>query len=507
MIRRAIIILLVNYCAFLFSQAPHFSRNFEARKKNIPLEILNNHPSYFYVLRLNNVVHDITIERRAKPSAEIIAFTPLKLDSVNAGWFDYENLDHLFFEQDHKAYFLFEKTLNTKKTIYLKIIDTTGKASGFIELASLEKDNATYDFEFTFKRTSNNNILIIASRYGLNGLTRTAVILFDTRAKKTLWTKKLPLEISETESSEAFECNIQNDLFYIQTKSVITGYESYYRDNLSYTVPLLKLDSVSLIKWECGSDFPAKENINPEGMTSLKEVFIFPKKENVIVSLQGLKEFNDGDSTEVQIINIKINNADLSSVFSRTNYYNTSIKDQLTFYDNPRTEFYYKEHHFLKNHETGSYLYTISQRTEGYYHKELLLRKTDLKNGEVVAQKIIPRKIFFFKNRTRFKGIGNVMIVPFKDSLKIIVLENPANFKKDPDRYDYKGFKKETRLWNSHIISYSPDAAGRLEKKLVFKNGDFDLVPLRYESNGQKDIVFYLNSNKYEKFAILQLYP
>src|SRR5437879_764434 len=129
MIRFAIIIFLVNYCALLISQTLHFSRQFDALKKNIPLSILNNHANYFHVLRYNRPGHDITIERRAKPSAEILAFTPLKLDSMNASWFNYEELNHIFFESGSHIYFLFEKELNFKKTLYLKIIDTLGRST------------------------------------------------------------------------------------------------------------------------------------------------------------------------------------------------------------------------------------------------------------------------------------------------------------------------------------------------------------------------------------------
>src|SRR6187551_238351 len=161
MIRGAIIIFLMNYCAFLFSQELQFSRDFIAMKKNLPVAIINNHSNYFHVLRYNKDVHDLTLERRAKPSAEILAFTPLKLDSVNASWFNYENLDYVFHEQDHHIYFLFEKVLNNKKELFLKSIDTTGKASGFKLLASLEKDNSVSDISFEYHLVDQNKLLLI----------------------------------------------------------------------------------------------------------------------------------------------------------------------------------------------------------------------------------------------------------------------------------------------------------------------------------------------------------
>ena len=72
------------------------------------ITIINNHPNFFYLLRFNKEVHDLTIERRSKPAAEILSFCPLKLDSVNADWFDYGKLDYLFFEHRYHVYFFFE---------------------------------------------------------------------------------------------------------------------------------------------------------------------------------------------------------------------------------------------------------------------------------------------------------------------------------------------------------------------------------------------------------------
>ena len=73
----AIIIFLVNYCAFLFGQNLTLSRTFETKRQNIVLSLINNHHNYFYVLRYNKLGHDMAIERRNKPNGEILSFTPL----------------------------------------------------------------------------------------------------------------------------------------------------------------------------------------------------------------------------------------------------------------------------------------------------------------------------------------------------------------------------------------------------------------------------------------------
>lgn len=510
MIRGAIIIFLVNYCTFLFSQEGYFTREFEARKKNIPVEILNNHSSYFYVLRINTAVHDITIERRSKPGAEMLAFTPLKLDSVNAGWFDYENLDYVAFEKRHKLYFLFEKVLNSKRTLYLKVIDTLGKASGFTELASLEGDKYTAEFYFDCRVTENKDILIIATRVGFTGIKRRVAMLFSTTKREMIWTKRLPLENESTISSWYFTCNKTNDLLYFQTYSSILGYETFG----GMTQSIIRLDSLLFWSWAANATAPVASWLDIEEMTSIRTGFILPDTAGVFLSVQGLEEDTlTGDQKEL-IVNIKLKALSGDQEYMTKTYYDESIRDQLTFYDGTNNKAsWYKMHALPDNYKTGSYLYTLSERTEPEpfskqdYYKELLFRKTDLRDGRIVTHKIIPRKIFFFRNRTRFKNIGNVMISMFKDSLKLLVLENPSNFKKDPNVFNNREFKKETNLWNSNIVSYSLRPDGRLEKKLVFKNGEFDMVPVNYSSNGQRDIILYLNNSRFEKFAILNLYP
>jgi hypothetical protein len=499
--RSVISLVLIHCCAFLLSQDLRVSRTFEARKKNVPIKILNNHPSHFYVLRLNSAVHDMTVERRAKPGAEILSFTPLKLDSVNAGWFNYEHLDHLFFESEDRVFFVFEKVQNTKKTIYIKTLDETGRSNGFTEITSLQREASSHDFGFIFKRTAEDNILIIAFRHGRNGITRKTAILFDPRTLKTLWTRRLPFEVSATEYTGAFECNGRHDLFYTKTTSSIIGYETGYRDNIRYTEPVLRLDSLFVIKWAYEGDAPQRKYVSLNGMTRIRNGFILPQDQDVFISLQGLCETPENDSVQGLVTNIRLETASMDLLYNRASPYTPALCDQLTFYDNPRKEFYYKDYTPFRNYQAGSLLYSLYERTEGYYYKELLLFQSDLRSGEVLSQKVVPRKVFFFRNRTRFKGMGNVMASLRNDSLELIVLENPDNFRRDPETYDYPAFRKETRLFRAHVMVYSMGREGRLKKRLIYRNSEFDLVPLQYESRGQHDLVFYLNNQRKERFA------
>ena len=498
----ALIIFLVNYCAFLFSQDLQMSRNFLFIKKNLPVEIINNHPSYFYVIRQNKVVHDMTIERRAKPSAEIIAFTPLKLDSVNATWFDYENLDYMAFEDNYKLYFVFEKVLNTKRMVYLKIIDTTGKSSGFIELASLESDNMTAEFFFHCMKTINNDILLTATKINLYGIRRKVHVLFSTQKKQIIWTKRLPLENEATVRTLNYTCNKYNDLCYLQVLSSVVGSETFG----GITRTIRQMDSLVFWEWESSASAPVPRKLNLLGIDQIVGGFIIPDSSITRISLQGLKEDTlTGDQNE-KIVNIGLGNASGNEVFNVLTPYDAKIKEQLTFYDGPQKESSSKQHYYLGDYTQGQYDYIFFERTEGYYYKELLFRKTNNINGEVVLQKIIPRKIFFFKHRTRFKHLEEPMFFTEGERVKVVLAEHPGNFRDSAEGFNYRDFKKETNLSGANIVSYSLEKNGFFNKMLIYRNAEFDLVPLKY-SGTEKDMVFYLYNNKFEKFAIWRPYP
>ncbi len=491
----------MNCGAFLFSQNITFSRKFDALKKNVPISIINKQAHYFHVLRYNKLGHDMTIERRAKPSAEIIAFTPLKLDSVNAGWFDYEELDYLFFEHKYKLYFIFEKVLNSKKTIYLKVIDTIGKSSGFIELASLERDNAFQDFSFGFKKVANNNVLIIASRTGYNNLRRQVMMLFDIEKRKMKWIKKLPPENAENEFIIDYDVNMENDLIYLHSKNTVIGYETIDKDHVRYEKPLLRLDSLFLVRWGDTLRFPIKRTVASRALSVIKKAFIFPDKRRVLISLQGLKEDSAKGSMREVFLNVNMSIDSNNAAFTTTEF-DSLIQRQLTFYDGTYKESFHKTHTLFANHLSKNFLNTFSERVEGNYYKELLFRRTDINTGQVVLQKLIPRKLVFFKNRIRFKNVNEIMLSNSDDEYRIVTLEMPDNFEANPENFVYDKFKKETNLWRSNIVMYIIKD-GKLKKELIFRNAGFDLVPLKYDGgdNG-KDMVFYVTSGSYEKFIV-----
>ena len=83
-------------CFTFFSQKPIYSKDFAALKSHVPIQIVDADANSFCVLRYNHKIHDFTVERRSKIDFEIKQFAALSLDSINANWFDYENLNYLF---------------------------------------------------------------------------------------------------------------------------------------------------------------------------------------------------------------------------------------------------------------------------------------------------------------------------------------------------------------------------------------------------------------------------
>jgi len=504
MFRVTIITFFVSYCVSLFSQ-PIYSRVFEARKKNVPLAIINDHKNYFYLLRYNKVAHDITIERRAKPSAEILSFTPLKLDSLNADWFDYEKLDHLFFEHNYHTYFLFERVLNSKKTIYLKISDTLGRSSGFMELASIEKEIGVIEVNFEFKRAENGNLLLIASQLYGNSVIKKTCLLFNIDKRKIIWAKKLPIENPFTGYSTAFESNKNNELFYVMIKSHVSSYTRKYLNQTQVMMPVFFYDSLTLVSFLSANKNNIKAKLAISNLSALSSIRLIPIDQEISVVAHFSKKGNNETLTPY-FLNQKFSTDLTQEFYANILPMDTALIDRLTFYDgsdhNSASE---KEYKYLNKFQNETIDYQISERKDDYYYKELFVWKNDLQTGKIFHQKIIPRKVFSFKGRTRFKNIGIAMTFFYDKSLAILVLESPLNFSNEPGNFEYHRFKKETNLWRANIVMYKIAADGSLKKKLIYRNANFDAVPINYQANEQKDLVLYLNNGKSEKFLILKL--
>jgi hypothetical protein len=499
------ILILMSWCALFVAQELHFSRNFEAIKKNVPVMIINSEDC-FYVLRYSKAVHDFTIERRAKPSAEIIGFTPLKMDSVNASWFNYENLDYLLFEHHKKLYFVFEKVTNTRRTIYLKIIDTLSKSSGFIELANLEKEKSWRDFSFTVKLTAGKNILIVASQTYFNGSIKKTAFLYNPEKRSMGPAMKLPLENPHTGYSSAFECNSKGDLFYVLSKLRLVSLKRKYIGQSQVEVPVFFYDTISLVSYLNRAPQLLKKVSVLANISQLNSIRIRPGHDSVMVSAHVAMQPNDSSAAKVYFVSQQLH-AELDVIYStHSTALDSSLEAALTFYDGgdyktPGD----KEYSPVQDISAPHLLFGVSERRELNYRKELLVWESDRLTGRITGQYLVPRKMFGM-GFTPYNHGGEAMLSVFGNRLHVTVLEAGANFKKPATEFRYHRFKKVSRLSGANIVMYTLHD-GIIEKKLVYKNGNFELVPLIYSSSGQPEMIFYLNGDRFEKFATWPLNP
>lgn len=459
--------------------------------------MINNHPGYFHVLRYNKEVHDITLERRSKPNAAMLAFTPLKLDSVNAGWFNYEKLDYLCWEQDHKVYFVFEKVLNTKCTIYLKVIDSLGKSSGFAEVSSLDAEQGV-GVELTFSKNEENTLLVVGALSYPSGIVKKTAQLYDINSRHQIWTKRLPHENFYKEKTDGYIVNPARDLFYIHydIRSV-----AFIKRGAKEQMIINEFGDIKLFKSAAQSKELTSYTINLKAIEAVYSATLLPVTGGIVFTGHLVEE----DFGKKPFLYVEKINDDLSApVYSRKYPFPLNISEQLTFYDGSDYKDPAFKNYTLKNAFINSdRLYYITERKEENYYKELLSWYIETSTGLLDKVEIIPRKIFYFDDRTRFKKMGECMLSLKNDTLNYYLLEDPANFTTESSLWKYHAFAKQTNLWGATIVSYASPLKGAPKKKRIYTNKNFDLIPMSYQTSGVKDEVFYLNEGSYEKFGFI----
>jgi hypothetical protein len=240
------------------------------------------------------------------------------------------------------------------------------------------------------------------------------------------------------------------------------------------------------------------------GLSSLKGISLLTLTDELIVTAHYSKQ----DSEEKENVYFFMQNLsnDLSKVKYSTNTpLKRSLAEKLTYYDgtdydDPAD----KEFKIYQSLVIGNDLYFFSERRDETYFKELLTWKADISSGEITLQEIIPRKIFFFKDRTRYKSLGQPAHLECGNILYTFLLESNGNQKAEPADFQFQKFNKQGHFWGGNLTAYMLDPKGTLTKKIFYKNGEFDFVPLKYESD-QGEFLFYLSKGRAEKFAILRL--
>lgn len=497
------ILVLCIHGIVLSAQDIQFSRHYAGGSKRVPLQILNEHADYFYVLRYNREIHDLIIEKRGKPSSELLHIYPLQLDSINAHWFDYEKLDYLFFEKDQQVFFVFEKVLNNQSTLYMKVLSDQGKLSHFIPILTEQRNNSKSLLTHEFKLTEEKHLQILSELSFFGSGTRKSIYLYDPLTKVMLWQKKLPIENAFTGYSNGHLALEDGRLYYTIAYDRIIDYQRIYSTTGQSQIPVFLTDTVKLFLLDQQSLLHSIK-LPCTNMTGLHSAFIIATKKNVYCAIP----YQQSDTMIVPLQFLVCNwSADLSSWgFVQQTSMERNLLDKLRYFDgSDLVEAEAKRFRHMGNTRIEDQVIIWEERRDENYYKELLVWSFDLQNGKITEQVLLPRKLFFFPQRTNYRQLGEVALLQGQDGTSCFLLENRGNLKMQAADYDHRNFAKQTQLKHGALVQYQIEN-GAVKKRLLFENDDFDFIPLKY-TGWSKDFVFFLSKNRVEKFAILKDCP
>ena len=386
--------------------------------------------------------------------------------------------------------------------MYLKIIDSTGRSSGFKQLAIIEKDKTTEDIKFEFKITGQNKILIVAIQDYIVGSRKKVVLLYDPIKQEQTWVKKLTPENLETGYSDGFECNSNNDLYYVMRKKRVSGYKRRYMDHRQVLVPFFSHEFIALVKSPENSTNLIKTEIAVKYISQMYGLTLCTDDKDLFLALH-FSRYDAFGAEKVFFLTQKWNKDLSKSTYSKIVPLEERLEKQLTFYDGGDSKNAAdKEFSILNRFRSDSLFYILSERKEQNYYKELLLQKIDLNSGAILNQEIIPRKVLYYQDRTRYKNVGEGIRSYCKQKYQILLPENVRNFEKAPQDFRFDKYKRVNTAAEGKLAAYVLSSSGNLEKRIVAIDEEYTVVPLKTQSN-QCDVIVYLNDNEYEKFAIL----
>lgn len=494
--KKYMVIIVIFYYNFASSQPlTNFSKTFQEAEKNIPLTIVTINNS-FYVLRYNKAVHDFVIEKRSRSGGQMLFFKTLKLDSVCADWFDYENLDYLFFESNHKLILVFEKDLKTKKTIYFKTIDTLGHVSGFKELAALEWNSSIYKNQFLFKRTSGGDLLIVGTTTFMNGTVQKTAVLFDVMRSVPIWIKRLPDEMATSVVTNLFEANENKDLYFTRY-NLVTITDTSGKSTL--------YDTLSVCKILSSEKKPVSHNVLVPANYEFNDAILIPVKNDVVFFASGAqREIEDKNKLSNGVFVCERFNEDLSKmIYGSVTPYDTATQKMLTYFDgNDFKDPGFKPFAFSDHILSGNELVLLMENREREFYKSILALKTDVETGIINWLHVIPRKVFFFPKRVLYRNIGCYKASYLNGTLSLYFLENPANLKLNVRTIPYNKYIKQTNYWGCNTVRVKIQSNGDISKELFFHDQNYDLIPLKNSGLAEGvPAMFYLTNSRSEKFG------
>ena len=498
--RAFVIVLLALHFSSVFSQDIQISRHYAGSAKNVPVHIFNHHEKYFYLLRYNRSIHDLVLERRSKPGAELQRIYPLRLDSVNSKWFDYEKLDYLLFEKNKCLYFVFVKELNTESSVFMKTIDSTGLASGFISVATATTDLNKATLQLKISLDAQENVSIQTRYAYFNSTQRIQLSTYNVERRAMLHKWNLPIENNATGYSASYTLYNDSVLFYLQVYSRVQGFIRRYTSQGSFDEPVAVTDSLKFVKLSKAGNLELVK-LPFYDLYNQFNIAVLPDNDRIhIVFRAGTKR----DSGYVQShYSCRLNPGTSQIINSSVQPLLPSIEKQLNYFDGSDIADAGAKVFWGLSETVANRMLSVSEgRREGFYYKEILFRRYSCAQERVVSQHLIPRKLFYFPNRSAYRQQAELAVVEASQGMHFFLLEHRNNSLAQPADYTYKRFEKQSQLRSGSLVQYTINE-NQIKKRVVFENAEFDFIPVRY--NGwENDFVFYLGKFKAEKFAILK---
>lgn len=498
------VLLILIRTSCLFSQVIRYSQPFECKKKNVPIAILNKHPDYFYLLRYNKSFHDFVVERHLKSSGELLKSTALGLDVINANWFNYEYLDYIFHELNGKLYLIFEKVVSDKREIYFRSIDSLGRPGDFKLLAALDRGPGVEDIGFDFKLCGDTKVLIVGQEKLTGGRSKKLVIWYDLSSEEVVWAKRLPPESPATGYSGFHETNSKGDLYFLYYRSKVWEYVRKYIDHNQALVPLLEYDFLNMACLPRESKGVVTKPLSFM-VGNLNYACITADTSHVLLSMNySAPDTTKENAHHLYFFNQRWTAGLKDSLYAVETPMDAALEKQLEFYDGMDFNLAaYKDYPLLERALFGPRAYFLCGRSDGDFFKEMVLSEVEVSSGKIRAQGLIPRKIFFFNERTRYKNLGICNTAVTRSGFSCFVLENPANEAITSGKFKYHKFAKQGTFDAGNLVDYTLKEDGTVEKKLIYEAQNFEYIPVPTQ-NSDKELLFYLHVGKWERFAFLK---
>lgn len=452
------------------------------------------------MLRHNRKAHDLTLECRSSKNAEIIFFTPLRLDSINSKHFNYANLYYRLIEHQHNLYVVFVRELNLSKTLFFTRIDSLGKHGPFIEVLGITREANWEDFDLNLHDAGNGQILIESHILFSQNNQKKSILCYDLAKQRRRWSLQLPPENKLSGYSTAFTADDQA-LYYILLRSEITGYKRKYDKHRQLLLPDLFHDSLYLARLSLDGQIFRKSPCL-SALNHVHSLRLHSDSNSLRLYAQVSRTLSVHEEANLLFYAAAFEKAALRSLHEDYFPLSEDLNKRLKYFDGTDSDRPSdKDFTLLKEWHTGTRYLHLTERKEGGIYKELLLWEYDEQTNRLVNCGLIPRRMLSSETWSKFPDIGEALLTGPGEDPSVYLAEAPENNRLDPNTAQYYDLVKQSTIRGCNLVQYRITANKRLEKKVLYRNTGFDMIPTRVEYSGRGPLIFYLSNGKQEKFA------